>query len=78
MKVTETFGKVTYKARKRLPCSVCGKTVVRQVTLWQTLSPFNRNTATGDVKTEPEILTELVLEAALWRELPVVHDRCLT
>lgn len=75
--VTTVFDKVTYKARKRVACRVCGKTVARQTTLWQTLSPYNRDKATGALKTRDQILAELVIEAEAWKLIPAAHDRCL-
>lgn len=71
-----TFEKVTYKARKRVPCTVCGKTVVRQTTLYQTLSPFNRDKATGLLKTAAQITAELIVKAERWKTEGATHERC--
>jgi hypothetical protein len=78
MYVTEMFEKVTYKARKRVPCTQCGKTVVRQTTLWKTINPFNRDKVTGLPKTREQILVQLVIEAKVWQGKPAIHERCLS
>lgn len=76
MYVTTRFEKVTWSASKRVPCAVCGKRVVRQTTLYQTLSPFNRSKLTGLPKSAQQITAELIVEAEEWKKLPAVHGRC--
>jgi hypothetical protein len=64
---TIRFEKVDHQVTKRLPCPDCGKKVRRQTTLWQTISPFNRN-AEGQPKTELEIVAELRERAQEWQQ----------
>lgn len=40
----------------------------------QTLSPFNKNKETGELKTRSEIIKELQLEAEEWKKEPCRHS----
>lgn len=66
---TYTFAKVERRASKTVKCIGCGKRLKRSTTLFQTLSPFNKNQA-GEVKTHDEIQAELEVEAARWEQGP--------
>ncbi|MFE0353647.1 hypothetical protein ACFW2I_09145 [Streptomyces nigra] len=72
---TYRFHEVRHQASKNLPCLACGNKLRRQRTFSQTLNPFNKN-ADGQVKTELEIVRELVVEAADWEKEPELHPRC--
>lgn len=73
---TYRFREIKHQASKNLPCPGCGKKVRRQRTFSQTLNPFNKN-ADGQIKTELEIVRELVAKAAEWETKPETHDACL-
>lgn len=63
---TYRFAAVKHPTTKTGKCPVCGKTVKRSRTFEQTLSPFNKNKATGELKTRQEIGLELKFEAEAW------------
>jgi hypothetical protein len=70
-----SFEKVTHRAEKRVPCTICGRKMTRAKTFWQTLNPFNKN-ADGDVKSREEIYRELKAEADAWKSQPETHWMC--
>ena len=74
---TYRFREIKHQANKNLPCPGCGKKLRRQRTFIQTLNPFNKN-SDGQVKTELEIVRELVAKAGEWESKPETHDACQT
>ena len=75
MRVVETYERVTWQARKSVPCPECGKKIRRQRTFGQTLNPFNRD-RDGFLKTRQQIRRELYAEAAVWQERPEMCGDC--
>ena len=71
------FDSIKHTARKTVKCTVCGKPVQRQKTFYQTVNPFNKNSA-GEVKTASEIFNELVHRGKEWSVQPDSHQKCLT
>lgn len=69
------FDKVQLRASKRTRCELCAKWMRRATTLWQTISPFNKNAA-GEPKTRGEIMIELHAKAAAWRAEPLTCPSC--
>ncbi|KAB1146762.1 hypothetical protein F7R91_14375 [Streptomyces luteolifulvus] len=72
---TYRFREIKHQASKSLPCPACGKKLRRQRTFSQTLNPFNKN-KDGQVKTELEIVRELVVVASKWEAEPEPHPAC--
>lgn len=69
------FEEVKRIASKSGICTVCGKQATLSEKFTQTINPFNKNEK-GLQKTRDEIVSELVLEMAEWRALPVIHRKC--
>jgi hypothetical protein len=69
------FSKVSLTGKKRVKCSQCSKTVVRQKQFYQTLNPFNK-TKNGNMKTRNDIIVELKDELAQWCMLPEICNKC--
>lgn len=63
---TETYERITLTGFKRVSCSVCGKRLARQLTVGQTLSPFNKD-ETGQLKTVDQINDELRKDIVQWK-----------
>ncbi len=72
---TYVFDKVELRAVKAVPCTVCGRKVRRQRTLWQTESPFNLN-ARGRAASRREIREKLQVLAVAWQAEPETHPAC--
>lgn len=72
---TVTFEKVEFSASKSGICPVCGKIARRNITIYQTLNPWNTNDL-GEPKTRSEITNELRAKASTWRAEPVYHAKC--
>ena len=56
-------------------CDVCGKRGERQVTIEQTVNPFNKN-PDGTVKTVAQVVDAVNAELRAWKAKPFVHARC--
>jgi hypothetical protein len=69
------FERVKFSAAKRYKCATCGKTVRRQRTFEQTLSPWNKNAA-GEEATRSEVVEKLRAEAAAWGAAPDYCTDC--
>jgi hypothetical protein len=74
MRVVTKFDPVKRYARRVGKCPVCGKAAARQITLHQTLNPYNLN-ADGVPKTWKEIQEELAKEAKAWNP-DLTHEKC--
>jgi hypothetical protein len=62
---TEYYQEVAIKATKKGKCG-CGKMRTRTMTFSQTISPFNKNKETGELKTREDILVEIKQERDKW------------
>lgn len=74
--ITQTFSAVTVKRVKKGKCSMCG--VKCQVTkrFFQTLNPFNKNSA-GLPKSASEIRAEETVKADAWKARePLICRSC--
>ena len=76
MRIRTTFDSVKRQAIRAGYCPVCGRRTTRQITLEQTLNPYNLN-ANGVPKTWREIEKELEAEAKAWKP-DFTHDKCRT
>lgn len=74
MRIITKFDPVKRYARRVGKCPVCGKAAARQITLHQTLNPYNLN-ANGVPKTWREIQEELEQEARDWKP-DLTHEKC--
>lgn len=70
---TEYYQEVPLSVSKSGKCH-CGKKLTRKTTLSQTLSPFNKNKQTGELKTHSEIIEELKADAEKWKQEPCRHS----
>lgn len=60
---------------KKVACTVCGKKMRRQLTVDQTINPFNKN-SDGEPKTRGEIWEELGAQLDAWETEPEEHEKC--
>lgn len=67
------FQEIRVQARRRGPCSKCGRRVDRVQTFSQTVSPFNR-TEDGRPKTPVEVRAAVQAQADAWDPEPAVFD----
>jgi len=67
-----TFREVSTTGRKRFVCA-CGRKLTRNKKFYQTLNPFNKVKATGEIKTGEQIMVEIMAERKAWES---VADRC--
>lgn len=56
-------------------CVKCGKHAHRRHKFWQTINPFNKN-SDGSLKTREDIMRELEIASARWKDAPIFHARC--
>lgn len=63
------FEKVERRGSKRVPCSECGKKLVRSKTFTQTINPWNAH-PDGTPRTRSEIWEALGIKVAEWRREP--------
>jgi hypothetical protein len=61
-----TFSEVKRSVSRSFICDHCGKRRTRSTTLFQTLNPFNRDSA-GIPKSAAQIHAELAEQAKRWR-----------
>jgi len=73
---TVRFEPVTQRARKSVKCTGCGKRLQRRRTFEQTLSPYNKDRQTGQLKTREQIRVELLAEAREWEQKPETCTAC--
>ncbi|ASU83551.1 hypothetical protein CDO52_12815 [Nocardiopsis gilva YIM 90087] len=65
---TVRFESRTATAKRRVKCSGgCGKTLTRQRTFMQTISPFNRDPGTGLPRTAEQVQEAVNREADAWQ-----------
>ncbi len=75
-KQTTVFEEVSSTGYKTIPCAgECGRRLRRQKKFSQTLNPFNKN-AVGMMKTEDEILDELVDQIKEWQSESELCKKC--
>lgn len=73
---TITFNEVSLQGQKSVKCAGgCGRTLKRSKKFWQTLSPFNKNSA-GEVKSRDEIYEQLRGERRVWAEQGEICTHC--
>lgn len=73
---TEYYQEVAVKGTKKGKCG-CGKMRTRTMTFSQTLSPFNKNKETGELKTRTEILIEIQAERDAWlADMDIACEDC--
>ena len=67
---TYTFDRETLRSTKRVPCSICGRTVERSRTDWVSSNPFN------GYPTVAEMRAKLREREAEWKARPETHQKC--
>lgn len=73
---TVTFGEVAIRGQKSVKCAGgCGRRLKRAKKFWQTLSPFNKNSA-GEIKNREQIYEELRGERRVWLNEPETCSHC--
>jgi hypothetical protein len=75
MRITERFHQVKHKVSKRGTCTVCGRSCTRQMTVMNTVNPFNRD-ASGRAKSYDEVRADVKAEAQRWKTSPIVCVSC--
>lgn len=75
MRIQVTYDEVRRTTVKWIKCQ-CGKRLKRQRTFMQTLNPFNKDKATGQIKTYGQIWKELGEEGARWQPNNRLCVRC--
>jgi hypothetical protein len=73
---TVTFERIVRSGTKSGKCEVCGKKASRSTSFGQTLNPWNKNKATGELKSRREISDELNAKVRAWEAEPVRHAKC--
>lgn len=71
--ITTTFQEIRIRAKRRGPCTVCGKRVDRIKYFAQTVNPFNK-TEDGRPKTPAEVRAAVQADADAWAPEPSVFD----
>ncbi len=69
------FKEVGIHVEKSGICPSCGKRASRQQYIYQTLSPFNKN-SDGTMKSSQDIQKENTEKYKLWKKEPVYHAKC--
>lgn len=60
------FHEIGLTGRKKFTCA-CGRKLTRQRRFYQTLNPYNRDSA-GNVKSQRQIIVEVRTEVEAWME----------
>ena len=61
--------------RKSGVCPKCGNRASRQIRIYQTYNPFNKDND-GNVKSAGQILDECCDDLLSWKREPVYHAKC--
>lgn len=73
MMVTTTFQEIRIRAKRRGPCTKCGRRVDRIRYFAQTVNPFNK-TEDGRPKTPAEVRAAVQADADAWAPPPAWFD----
>lgn len=77
---TTRYQEIRIRAKRRGPCTVCGKRVDRIKYFAQTVNPFNKVASGSRAKTAAEVRASVQEQADAWDPAPEVfdhaHGRC--
>ena len=71
---TTRFPEVRVRAKRRGPCTVCGRRVDRIKYFAQTVNPLNKVASGSRAKTAAEVRAAVQAEADAWDPAPEVFD----
>lgn len=71
-----TYQVVRHTAKKSGKCADCKKPARRQVTLENTINPYNKDPETGQPRTYAQIVAKLVAEGKAWQAESIVCTAC--